>query len=595
MLKKIEMNNLFLMISIIYLINMSNTIINTEIMNASIAIQQNPFAETSIQFESRKEAEAGELTFGKILLNPIRTENPTNQPLDFTFWLDNSASMEDRCSDGRTKLNNMIFAISNALRYLVNHNIPAQINIHTFDDRTIEVIPPVIITSENIEPIIEKIQKIKSNGATNIESVLQSEIAHQNREGMDRIFAMFTDGRATSGKFTDTSSLIHMANKINDSTTIATFGCGQDHDYYLLSGIAKKENSSYKFIGKIEESALVIGEFLDKILYKLLVHAKIRITNGEIYDWKSSTWTGEISIDNIITECNKTYHIRSATPDAVEVTVLATMVETGEPFEHTILSKIMDQDLRKDIFRQKTLEILYKSNQYNQHQSSEYGLEIKGQLRDLLKSMKQFMDDNSLREDLFMKLLCDDIVIAFKTLGTQMGLMYTNSRHVTQGTQSIHSNVIDESDMPEMPSLTRGLTTRIQQMDNSLMPPIPILKRGVSHQLQEMDEDMGYKIHNISKFMGIAEEDEENEDDGPGDLMNCSMSAKPALKRSNAISYGFPDFQDHHYDNTLQADELFDSHKILASDISPYENVKTMKLMREVSYTPKDKDQEPNP
>lgn len=575
---------------------MSNTIINTEIMNASIAIQQNPFIETAIQFESRKEeAEAGELIFGKILLNPTSTDKPTNQPLDFAFWLDNSASMDDRCSDGRTKLNNMIFAISNALRYLVNHNIPAKINLHTFDDRTIEVIPPVIITSENIEPIIEKINKIKSNGSTNIEGVLQSEIAHQNIEGMDRIFAMFTDGRATAGRIADASGLVRMANKINDSTTIATFGCGQDHDYYLLSGIAKKENSTYKFIGKIEESALVIGEFLDKILYKLLVHAKIRITNGEIYDWKSSTWTGEISIENIITECNKTYHIRSATPDAVEVTVLATMVETGEPFEHTISSKIMDQDLRKDIFRQKTLEILYEANQYNQHQSSEYGLDIKSQLRDLLKSMKQFMDENSLREDLFMKLLCDDIVIAFKTLGSPIGLMYTNSRHVTQGTQSIHSNVIEESDMPDMPILTRGLTTRIQQMDNSLMPKQPVLKRGVSLQLAEMEDDIAIR----AAFMPmVPEDDNEEEDDGPGDLMNCSMLATPALKRSNAISYGFPDFQKQ-YDNTLQADDdLIDSHQTLASDISPYENCKTMKLMREVSYTPpkdQDKDQEPNP
>ena len=91
---------------------------------------------------------------------------------------------------------------------------------------------------------------------------------------------------------------------------------------------------------------------------------------------------------------------------------------------------------------------------------------------------------------------------------------------------------------------------------------IPTMSRGVSHYLHTMNED---------------EEDEDDETEQFGDLINCSMSAVPKLKRSTGRSVGFVE----------EEDDVFSRHVTLESDVSPYTNLKTMTLMREVSYTPK--------
>lgn len=545
------------------------------------------FSETSINFQSQEEEN---ITFGKIILSPDKFNAIIKKLIKLEIYLDNSASMSDKCSDRKTKLNNMQFAIINSLRYLVKHKILVQVTVYSFDDTIIKVVDSTILCEENIDEIALKIDKITPNGGTNIAAVLDSEVAFKKSEDdtSDRIFAMFTDGQATEGRTRNNTKLIEIANKIDDSTTIATFGCGLDHDYHLLSGIAKRKNSSYKFIGKLEEAALIMGEFLDKILYKILTQVKISITNGEIYDWRTNSWMTEIATENIVAECNKTYNIRSNTPDTTIVTISAIIVETGEPFEYTIIDKNLDQDLRKDIYRQKTLECLFQANEYNRNICEETEIKIKTKLRDLLKDMKKFMDDNTLREDLFMKLLCDDIVTAFKTIGTPVGLMYTSSRQTTQGNQSIHNNIFEDDNL-EIPSMTRGLTTRVQQMDDSLQ--IPTTKRGFSLQIQDMDDDLSYKGRQFPRMQRLLEEDEKEDDDSMfADLQNCSMMSTGLRRAKTGVVTFKKNIQEDVEDN-----DIFTNHKTLASDISPYENLKTITLMRDVSYTQPEKDDETNP
>ena len=59
----------------------------------------------------------------------------------------------------------------------------------------------------------------------------------------------------------------------------------------------------------------------------------------------------------------------------------------------------------------------------------------------------------------------------------------------------------------------------------------------------------------------------------------------PKLKRSTGRSVGFAEEED---------DDVFSRHVTLECDVSPYANIKTISLMREVSFTPKkseDKDE----
>jgi hypothetical protein len=174
-----------------------------------------------------------------------------------------------------------------------------------------------------------------------------------------------------------------------------------------------------------------------------------------------------------------------------------------------------------------------------------------------------------------MKMLTDDIFTAHTTFGTAHGHMYVASRQTSQATQGIHNNTVFNnsiyqqtqpySNMPDLIPLARGLTCQVQEMNedeefNLLRPPQMI--RGVSHYVRAMNED---------------EEDDDDEEEQCGDIINCSMRAPPKLKRSIGRSVGFAEVDE----------DVFSSHVTLESDISPYSNLKTMTLMREVSYTPK--------
>lgn len=543
-----------------------------------------PFSSTSVDFEKIIE---GIPTFGKIKLN-INKFPITKKHLDLTFNIDNSGSMSDRCADGRTKMEHMNFTVENILRYLQEHSVSATICVNTFDDSIKNIIKSQELNSENIEDIASQIRKIRPVGGTDIGEVLKMEASFNKPEdySSERVFLMFTDGQAVNG-ITSKRMLKEIADKISETTTIVTIGCGTDHDYELLSSIASRRNSNYKFIGKLEESAMACGEVLDKILNKILKNIEFTVQNGEIYDWKTNNWTNKIQTENIVGECDKTYNIRSLTPAEFSITITGTIVETDEPFEYSISDKNFDQDLKKDEWRQQTLELLYEVNEYNKtcRRDPELVRDLKSKLKELMVNMKKYMDDNNLRDDIFMKMLTDDIFTAHTTFGTAHGHMYVASRQTSQATQGIHNNTVFNnsiyqqtqpySNMPELRPLSRGLTCQVQEMneDDEFDLPLqpPQMTRGVSHYVRAMNED--------------EDEDQEyelDEEEQCGDIINCSMGAPPKLKRSIGRSVGFAEVDD----------DVFSSHVTLESDISPYSNLKTMTLMREVSYTPKKSEDE---
>jgi len=561
---------------------MSNFTESSIIMNNEFK----PFSSTSVDFEKIIE---GISTFGKIKLNINKFPN-TKKHLDLEFDIDNSGSMSFSCPDKKTKMEHMNFTVENILRYLQEHEVSAKVCVNTFDDEIINIVKSQELNSENIEDISKKIRKIRPMGGTNIGKVLQMEASFEKPENYssERIFLLFTDGQDNNVSYKNITkkNLKDIADKISDTTTIVTIGCGTDHDYELLSSIASRRNSNYKFIGRLEEAAMACGEILDKILNKILKNVEIMVENGEIYDWKTNQWTNKIQTENIIGECDKTYNVRSLTPHDFNITVTGIIVETDELFEYSITEKNMDQDLKKDEWRQKTLELLYEVNEYNKTQDRQSDLvrELKSKLKKLMVDMKKYMDDNKLRDDLFMKMLTDDIFTAHTTFGTAHGHMYVASRQTSQATQGIHNNTIYQvpynnfyqqthsySNIPDSISMTRGLTCRVQQMDEDdeldLLRP-PVIKRGVSQYVRAMniDED--------------DDEDDDEEEEETGDLINASMNVFKVKRTGRNV--GFVD----------EEDDVFSRHVTLESDISPYANIKTVSLMREVSYTPKKPDED---
>jgi hypothetical protein len=562
-----------------------------------------PFSSTSVDFEKIVE---GFPTFGKIKLN-INKFPITKKHLDMEFNVDNSGSMSFSTLDEKTKMEHMNFTVENILRYLQEHGVSVNVCVNTFDDKIKNIVKSQELNSENIENIAAQIRKIRPNGGTNIEEVLKMEASFKKQENYssERIFLMFTDGQATNG-ITDKKKLKEISDKISETTTIITIGCGMDHDYELLNSIASRKNSNYKFIGKLEEAAMACGEVLDKILNKILKNVEISVQNGEIYDWKTNTWTNKIQTENIVGECDKTYNIRSLTPAEFSITINGIIVETYEPFEYSIIEKNMDQDLKKDEWRQKTLELLYEVNEYNKTRADNLDLikELKSKLKELMINMKKYMDDNKLRDDLFMKMLTDDIFTAHTTFGTAHGHMYVASRQTSQATQGIHNNTIYQTQ--SYVGMSRGMTTQIQKMnededDDYDLPPSPQMKRELTYRIQKMDEEyledclqLPIMSRGVSHYLHTMNKDEEEEK--VWDIVNCSISecikenddvlmeSIPKLKRSIGKSVGFADEED-----------VFSKHVTLESDISPYANIKTMTLMREVSFTPKKPEPEPEP
>jgi hypothetical protein len=363
----------------------------------------------------------------------------------------------------------------------------------------------------------------------------------------------------------------------------------------------------YKFIGQLEEAGLVCGEILDKILNKILKNVTILANDGEIYDWKTNTWMESIETDNIVGECNKTYHVRSLTPATFYITITGTIVESDEPFVAVIDTRNYEQDLTRNKFRQQTLELLFEVTEFNEtrpnlkHKKNIAFLkEMKVKLKELLKAMKLHMDTTNTRDDKFINVLCDDIVMCYKTLGTNLSSMFTCSRQTSQGTQGIHNNTqipLDYHNLSPLP-MKAQLTSCINQMeyedeeedndthDLALLPLIPPkMERYLTHQIQQMDND--YDVD--------SEEEEEDDKYNKGAIDACA----PIVNLLNPINLtkikkyvGFIDTDINLKEDTNDSDDdedaLITTHKFLACDESPNANLKTVTMMRGVS-TPKNK------
>jgi AraC-like DNA-binding protein len=477
------------------------------------------FVEKSLQFQNENinieqiPIPISDARFGILKLSAISA--PMSQDVnEIVFMVDRSGSMSDVCSDGRDKMQHILHTLKNMIIYFKdNRSARVYINIFAFDDIIEEIVERTDISEENIDSIIAKINRISPRNSTDIEKALISikctidKIQLKNPTyNISNIF--MTDGEATVGN----NDIMYLSGLVDRNITNAFIGFGVDHDAVLLKTVSNGDNSSYYFIDKLENAGLVYGEIIHGILYKVLSNVSIEASNCLVYDYKNNVWCSSLKIVDIVSESNKVYHVISTNPDDCSILVKAQAKQNDSIMYYgfSISSEILASDLSKYVFRQRTLQLLYKINKFIEKKNySKRDLSIfrgfentsnnnktaimeeqnmlKTELKNFMDEMKNYMTNNNLNSDGFMKNLCDDIYISYRTFDTKFGAMYNASRQSSQGTQRIYT-VSHTPD--EVPRVYRGVARPILTRQTNAPTPLNLLESTPSSPFDNLNDDL---------------------------------------------------------------------------------------------------------
>ena len=449
------------------------------------------------------------LTFAT--LNIVIADTPMiNQDQIIEFNVDISGSMGDTCRDGKSKMTHATHTLKNIAKVLSESNSSNGSNvslaIYGFDNCVDEIIPLTKITPANINEMRGLLDnKLQPRNGTDIHLALQKAnqrlTARNNlNPGILQTHILMTDGQTNEG-ITDYKII---ANEINENSTHILIGLGSDHDAINLQKLAANQKgkhlgkgSSYYYIDAIEKAGLALGEIIHSILYPALNCVNILVENGEIYDYVTNTWSNLLSIPTMLSESNKTFHLRSETPEQISVNISAINSFTGEQLLNEDITPVPDLlnldgvrqyvDLTKYMHRHHSQELVFLAHQftldtnsyndgsmfnhpqphpisfqkpstivsgfktiedytkYNNINSEKYR-SLKKNLKSYLQFLKTFMEKNNLKEDDFYNTIYNDISITLQTFGREKAAMYSGARCHSQGRQASYNVSYDEDD-----------------------------------------------------------------------------------------------------------------------------------------------------
>jgi len=428
---------------------------NTNIKNCQLEIHTDPvinYNEFNELFKINQNDKNADETYNFGILKIEMNETPVIQnPIFLEFSVDRSGSMDEVCKDNNTKMHHVKKTLVNIIEYIATlDNVNVYIQIDIFDDRVDTCIEYVKVDKNNYISLIDTINNIKSGGSTNIgaalenaKDVISQKITENPLIKPHHIF--LTDGYTTTG--ISINSLL-MDFICYDYANVM-IGIGSDHNYKMLQDFASNQKSEYRFIDNGENSGLVYGEILQRILRPAIEDVELSIEDGEFYDWKTDTWVDTLKEDVIDSEATKIYHIRTKEPYYAEVEIngcvsgsnnihgkqLLSSVEAIPDLEDYNTNETYYTDLSKYIYRQKTLELLSICKNYKNDRYTTEARTIIKLLSKFFKNMRKYMREHKLLNDSFMTMLCEDIIVAYKTLGSRDSQMFCGARQVSQGSQ----------------------------------------------------------------------------------------------------------------------------------------------------------------
>jgi hypothetical protein len=345
-------------------------------------------------------------------------------PLQINLMIDQSGSMDEKCSDGNTKIDQIKHVTNNILRYIAKNCLDGNVTVglYTFNDKVERIFENVVVFDDNLQDLIKLVHKFYAENETNIELALKSLIDLPPHPDRTNIF--MSDGDATTGETRPTE----FAKFVDTSATNFFVGFGREHNPHIFSNLSEAPKSTYYFVDKIEQSGLAYGEILHATLFKCFRDVKITINNGEIYDWKTNQWVVELLIGNLSGDTKKTFQIVAADPAAVTIRITGVNIFLESEFEESFATSPQNTaNLMNMYYRQKTQEFLYLARTGQENE------DLKTRIAEFTKEMKEYMRIHDLMQDPLFKNLCDDLVIVYKTMGTRFGVMYSAARQTSQG------------------------------------------------------------------------------------------------------------------------------------------------------------------
>jgi hypothetical protein len=383
----------------------------------------------------------------------------TRRPLFILFSIDVTGSMGEYVNERSTKLDYVKQTFKNMLAYLAELEIDIYIKVNTFNVNVVELVKTTKLTTNNSDEIFEKIKRVYAVNSTDIGNALTSAnlamkeyIESNKNHQVAHIF--MTDGEATIGEKNNRN----LCDIVDESFPNVFVGFGLDHNANLLRKFSEKKMAEYQFVDNMENTSLIYGETIHRFLYPAITDITINIEDGVIYNWQTNEWTEQLYEDVFIGEIEKIYHIRTAFPESVTVTLSGATQEK----EKCVLDKIYkipalisietneildnNEDLTKYLFRQQVLELLYVSRNLP---ITEYLsiISLKNDMKNCFREMRKYMRENNLLDDSFWKQLCDDIYITHKTIGTRVGNMYSTARQRSQGMQRAYTTATTPEDI----------------------------------------------------------------------------------------------------------------------------------------------------
>jgi hypothetical protein len=496
---------------------------------------------------------------------------------------DMSGSMEDQTKDGRTKIQHMIHTTKNMINVLAQAQaeqaqaVQAQaeqaqaeqaqavqaiqstqkpdinIAIDGFDDLIEQVIPLTKVTEDNVDAMYKRIdKKLKARNSTNIEIALENAKTkiNQNQQGKgkdkDRIqhHIFMTDGQVTKGS----ADHAHLASLVDPNYSNIFIGFGIDHDAELLQALAANTNSSCYFVDNIENTGLIYGEILHGILYTALYNVKIEMQHGEIYDYKTNTWSTTLEIATLNSEAKKTYHVRTTTNQEISA-IITGKTQPNQPQnvkdEIDLVPDLMEEDqavpvdLTKYMFRQRTMELLFEARTNNSKATRIANNNnittiknnkklIKDKLKAFLKLLQAHMQENNSDDD-FYQTLCEDINIAYASFDSPVACMYTAARQHSQGRQlsyNVASPYVNQDQDQEQDDQNKQPRTKSKY---NYASPVKLRRQNaLTMPTQPSDHSPEYD----EQFV-LDDDDNKDEEDEDEDDQIVAQMRRPCLTRSN--------------------------------------------------------------